>query len=323
MDLLFYGTILICLAAVICWLLVYWFFKKTFVLLIGTVFLAVIAMVACFGLAVGVNGLMVLTWAVPVSIVCILGSYYILAKKVQQPIVHLTNLIDRMAQNDLSINVDEGLLTQRYEIGLIAKSMEQLINNSRQLVKELHNNSMLLNDSSKQLMSSAQSLTKGASIQASNLEEISASIEEMVANIKSNAHNALSSSRLSEDSNDMLEVSHQQAQKVSELIHQIDNQLLSIKEIAEKTNILAINASIESVKSGAFGKGFSVVAKEVRTLAEQSKDTGNSIIENSQIGVQNIDSLATEIKRLVEKNNDSLNSIREVASASESLITVY
>ena len=319
MNLLFYGTILISLAAVVCWLFVYWFFRKTFVLLIGSVFLAVIAMVACFGLAVGVNGLMQLTWAVPIAIVCILASYYLLSQQVQKPIVKLTEYINQMSNNDLSIKVDDSLLSKKMEIGIIANSIEKLIENSRNLVKEIHNNSALLNESSKQLISSSQALTRGASVQASNLEEISASIEEMTANIKANAANAHSSSQLSEDSSQLLTISHKQAQKVSEMIHQMDTQLKSIKEIAEKTNILAINASIESVKSGEFGRGFSVVAKEVRNLAEQSKETGGQIIENSQVGVQNIDSLTSEIEQLVGKNTDSLNSIKEVASASEEM----
>lgn len=273
-------------------------------------------MVAIFGLAVGVNGLMQLTWAVPIAIVSILASYYILAQQVQKPIVKLTEYINQMSNNDLSIKVDDSLLNKKMEIGSIANSIERLIENSRTLVREIHNNSSLLNESSVQLISSSQALTRGASMQASNLEEISASIEEMAASIKTNAENANSSSRLSEDSSKLLAVSYEQAQKVSAMIHQMDAQIKSIKEIAEKTNILAINASIESVKSGEFGKGFSVVAKEVRNLAEQSRETGGQIIENSQVGVQNIDSLTSEIEQLVGKNSDSLNSIKEVASAS-------
>ncbi|MCG8579863.1 MAG: methyl-accepting chemotaxis protein [Bacteroidales bacterium] len=319
MDAIIYGSGFIWVAACVCWVFMYWFFKKTFVLFIGTLFLGVIATVACFGVIIGAIGIIHLLWAAPVSIAMIIGAYFVLATQVQQPIVKLNAIIQKMANNDLSITIDQSLLEKKMEVGSIARSVEQLKSNSNALIHELQDNSIILHETSEQLVANSQLLTKGASVHASNLEEISASIEEMGANIRSNAHNVLSSSQLSEESNELLKDSYQQVLAVSDLIHQMDVQLKSIKDIAETTNILAINASIESVKSGKYGKGFSVVAKEVRSLAEQSKEIGDLVIERSHSGVENMDNLASEIQVLVSKNNHTLNSIKEVAASSEEM----
>jgi hypothetical protein len=88
MDTFILGLILIALAGLACWGIVYIAYKRTFVFAIGSIFLAVMDAIACFAFTVGQKGLIHLTWAVPIAIILILTSYTILSKRIKEPIQH-------------------------------------------------------------------------------------------------------------------------------------------------------------------------------------------------------------------------------------------
>lgn len=319
MDIFTLGVVLIILAGVLCWFFVYWAFKKSFVLLIGTVFLAVIDMVACFGFVVGNKGLIHLLWAVPVAIVAILASYFVLSKKVKDPIQHLTTLLKKMSEKDLKDDVDERFLNEQYEIKEIAKAVKDLVASNRIMVKMLDDSSSMLVGSSSNITSSSSNISSGASEQASGIEEISTSIEEMTANITTNADNALKSQKISKLAQQQLDLAYQKVLDNVALMNKINEQTAYVSQIAEQTNILALNASIEAVKAGDAGRGFAVVAKEVRSLAEKSNEAASEIVRMAKDGVEQVNEVMNEISDLVSKTGESSRLIQEVAVASEEM----
>lgn len=313
------GVVLIVLAGVLCWFIVYWAFRKSFVLLIGSLFLAVIDAVACFAFVVGNQGLVHLAWAVPVSIVLIVSSYFVLSKKVKDPIQHLTIILQKMSEKNLKDDVDEKFLHEQYEIGEVTAAVMKLMDSNRQMVKLMDDSSSVLVGSSSNITSSSSSISSGASEQASGIEEISTSIEEMTANIATNADNAKKSQNLSAEAQSQLELSFKKVKDNVELMKLIDEQTAFVRQIAEQTNILALNASIEAVKAGEAGKGFSVVAKEVRTLAEQANIASNKIVAMVKDGVNQVNEVMDEITLLVTQTGESLRLVQEVAAASEEM----
>jgi len=313
------GVVLIVFAGVLCWFIVYWAFRKSFVLLIGSLFLAVIDAVACFAFVVGSQGLIHLAWAVPVSIVLIVSSYFVLSKKVKDPIQHLTAILQKMSEKDLKDDVDKKFLKERYEIGEVAVAVIKLMDSNREMVKLMDDSSSILVGSSSNITSSSSSISSGASEQASGIEEISTSIEEMTANIATNADNAKKSQNLSAEAQNQLELSFQKVKENVQLMKLIDEQTAFVRQIAEQTNILALNASIEAVKAGEAGKGFSVVAKEVRSLAEQANIASSKIVAMVKDGVNQVNEVMDEITLLVTKTGESLRLVQEVAAASEEM----
>ena len=319
MDIFILGNSLIMLAGVLCWFLLYLAFKRTFVLFIGSVFLFIIASIACFGFTVGVKGLIHLIWAVPVAIPMILGGYYILSKKVKEPIQHLTEVVKKMSQKDLTTNVDKKYLKEQFEIKEIVSSIQALINTNRDLMSNLDESSTNLLNSSSHINSSSQTINNGATEQASGIEEISSSIEEMTANIQNNSNNAQESKKITNNANEQLSISNKAVAEAVLLMDKINAEVSAVTQIAGQTNILALNASIEAAKAGAAGKGFAVVATEVRKLAELSGISAQQITQLAKEGVEKINQILEEINSVNNETSRSSELVSEVAAASQEM----
>ncbi len=319
MSIFILGILLIVLAGFLCWGILRLTFKNTFVFFIGSIFLFVIDAVACFAFTVGQKGLINLAWAVPLAIFMIIGSYYLLSIKVKAPIQHLTSVVKRMSKKDITSDIDDRFKNEKYEIKDIVDSVQELITSTRQLMQDLNQGSNELLNSSSQINSSTHSISNGASEQASGIEEISSSVEEMTANIHNNSSNAVESRNISTKANQQLQISFKGVQEAVKLMNEIHKEVEIVTQIAAQTNILALNASIEASKAGAAGKGFSVVANEVRTLAEQSTISANEITQLTLSGVHKINQVMEEIAELNTETQKSAELVNEVASASQEM----
>ncbi|CAM2829404.1 methyl-accepting chemotaxis protein [Rariglobus hedericola] len=181
-----------------------------------------------------------------------------------------------------------------------------------------------------QVSSSSQALAEGASEQAASLEESSASLEEMSSMTKRNAENAQKARELSLQTRASTESGAGRVDEMHKAMHAIKASsddiakiIKTIDEIAFQTNILALNAAVEAARAGDAGAGFSVVAEEVRNLAQRSatasRETAGKIesaIQKSQQGVSLADAVSQALGDILEKARGMDSVIAEIAQAS-------
>ena len=183
----------------------------------------------------------------------------------------------------------------------------------------------------KQLMTASASLADASTSQAASVEQTSATMNESVSMIKQTADNTFRAKELSNNAGKRLK---EAIVRVEQLIKsmgklrtssdEITNIVGIMREISSQTNILALNASVESARAGEVGKSFMVVAEEVRTLAQkssQSVDDTDSIVKNNQtLTRQSVDDSNTVSKMMNEVWETSAKSgelLDEVSLASE------
>ncbi len=189
----------------------------------------------------------------------------------------ITAKAKKIADGDLTVELKVRSDKDELMIAL-TEMVEKLHETVSQILESSHN----VASGSTQLSNVSIQVSQGASEQAASTEEVSSSVEEMDSTIQQNTQNAIDAGTKAKDNAEgILDVSNA-AMETLKAIEMIADKIKVINAIAEKTDILAINAAIEAARAGEQGKGFAVVAAEVRKLAETSQQAALEINDLSE-----------------------------------------
>jgi len=231
-----------------------------------------------------------------------------------EPISRLTEYVAQLSQGRFGARVDS---RREDELGRLARAANTLRDFLAETVGRLKDNAQELEGASGQLRSIAGDMARGTQDQFQRTDQVATAMHEMSATAQEVARHAAEAARAADDADhsaqageqvmqqtiDIIGVVNREIAGTAAVIRQLENDssrigkvLEVIRGIAEQTNLLALNAAIEAARAGEAGRGFAVVADEVRSLAQR---TAASIAEIHQI-IEAVQSGAVEAVKAIE-----------------------
>ncbi|HVN48487.1 MAG TPA: HAMP domain-containing methyl-accepting chemotaxis protein [Bacteroidota bacterium] len=285
-----------------------------------------------------------------------LGLGIFLARAITNPVKDLAAQAETIAAGDLTVSIH---YTSKDEIGMLADAFRKMVSGLRDTMMKVMEASSAVASASSEISSSTEQMAAGSQEQTSQAGEVASAVEEMTKTIIENSKNASNTAstakrakEAAEQGGKVVEETVVGMKRISTVVNksadtvralgkssdQIGEIIGVIDDIADQTNLLALNAAIEAARAGEQGRGFAVVADEVRKLAERTTkatkeiagmikaiqaDTAGAVssmqegTKEVESGIQLADRAGTSLTEIVGMIQELTDMVNQIAAASE------
>ncbi|NWF97769.1 MAG: methyl-accepting chemotaxis protein [Nitrospirae bacterium] len=309
----------------------------------------------------GINKSITITIALFCIVALLAGSVAIwILRSITVPLNKAVEVANKVAEGDLSVNIET---QSTNEIGKLSLAVKHMVDKLKDLIANIKSTSDNLASASQELSASAEQMSRGLTEQSGRSSQIATAANEMsqtIVDVAKNSSNIASSAtetlKIADDGKEIVGKSVDEVKAIAETVSesaklisslgerskQIGEIVNVIKDIADQTNLLALNAAIEAARAGEQGRGFAVVADEVRKLAERTaKATAeigemigaiqvemdqavNSMEEGTkrvETGVQFSAQAGEALRKIVKSVGELQSMVQQIATATEEMST--
>ncbi len=215
-----------------------------------------------------------------------------------------------ISQGDLTAKLD---IHSKDEIGELGEALRLMVDRFKEMISDMKDSALQMDAFSESFKNKSTNYEKIAEQQKQSAVSISDSLNDISANIKLSHSNTESTRSISQNAMHELEEGKSMILQTVNSMNEIADHITIIGDLAERTDLLAINASIEAARAGEQGKGFSVVAQEVRKLSERSSLAAKQINDLTQKGVSISSDTGNRITELLPEIEKTVELVQEIA----------